>query len=350
MVELHEGFGGYEGLNPQRRKQKPEEVSLTRPQGRAAEAAPSSDMDKAGAFYGEVLLFVRDVLDKAAVGSDSSIIGDDILNRTKAYCDFFRESLNFNDMVRLVLQHDEYEDCYIYSHSVNVCFLAVRLGLGLNFSNNVLQELIIAALFHDIGMMKVRKDIWNKEGRLSADEYTEVQKHPVYGEEIFKRIKGMSEVVPTVIGQHQERIDGSGYPRHLKKDGMHYLARLLALVDSYVALTHTRLWRKRFLPDKAIQQILDNESGGYDPHFLKEILRSVSIFPVGSWVKLSSGEIGSVVSTNENIPMRPLVRVIFDRGGNRLSAERMMDLSKQLLVHVENCVEAEGLEEISSLK
>jgi len=344
MVELHEGFGEYEGLSPRRRKQRPEEVSLTKPQGKASTAAPGSDMDRAEAFYGRVLGFVKETLDKAASGSDASIIGDDILHKSKEYCEFFRGSINLNDMVRLVLLHDEYRDNYIYSHSVNVCFLAVRMGLGMNYSNNVLQELIIAALFHDIGMMKIRKDIWNRDGRLGAEEYEEVKKHPVYGEEMFKRIKGMGEVVPAVIGQHQERIDGSGYPRGLSKDGMHYLSRLLALVDSYAALTHTRLWRERFLPDRAIQMILDNESGGYDPHFLKEILRSVSIFPVGSWVRLSSGEVGNVVSTNDAVPMRPMIRVVFDRGGNRLSSERMLDLSKQLLVHVEKCVEAGSLE------
>ncbi|MEA3488857.1 MAG: HD domain-containing phosphohydrolase, partial [Candidatus Omnitrophota bacterium] len=259
-------------------------------------------------------------------------------------CEVLSGSLVPDDLVHLVFQHDEYRDNYLYTHSVNVCLVAVRIARELNFSKSAMQELIIASLFHDIGMMKISTDIWNKDGGLSGGEYEEVRKHPARGEEIFKSLSGISEVVPTVIGQHHEKADGSGYPNRLTKDNIHFMARLIGLVDSYVARIHTRLWRPRYLPDKAIQEILDQEGNYYDPYFMKAMLRYISIFPVGSWVRISSGEIGNVVRPNEVIPMRPVLSVVFDRKGVKLGNPRMIDLSKQLLIHVEECIEPEMLE------
>jgi hypothetical protein len=85
--------------------------------------------------------------------------------------------------------------------------------------------------------------------------------------------------------------------------------------------------------------MLDEESSGYDPHFLKAILRHISIFPVGSWVKISTGDVGEVIKTNKDTPMRPVIRVTYDRNQKRLPGPRLIDLSKQLLIHVEKCVE-----------
>ena len=78
-------------------------------------------------------------------------------------------------------------------------------------------------------------------------------------------------------------------------------------------------------------------------HFLKTILRSISIFPVGAWVKISSGEIGNVVRINEDTPMRPVLKICYNREGYPLPESRILDLSKQLLIHVERCIELDEI-------
>jgi HD-GYP domain-containing protein (c-di-GMP phosphodiesterase class II) len=217
--------------------------------------------------------------------------------------------------------------------------MCLRIGLELNFSGKKLREMAISGLFHDIGMMKISPEIWNREGSLSDEEYKKVKDHPLFGEGMFTNIDDLTEVIPLVIGQHQEKIDGSGYPGHLTIDNIHYLSRLISLVDRYETQTHRRQWKKKVLPDKAIQDLLDNQAGKFDPHFLKALLRVVSIYPEGCYVRISSGEICEVIKTNKAKPMRPIVMMLYDNSKNRMPGGKVLDLSKQVLVHVDKCVD-----------
>jgi HD-GYP domain-containing protein (c-di-GMP phosphodiesterase class II) len=346
MVDLHKGFEGFESLRPEKKPGgEDKELSLSKHTERESLSGTKPDLAKAEAFYENMLSFVTSILDKVAEGQESKIKAEEILGWTQEFCDQFQKSINPNDLIKLVFRHDEYKSNYVYTHSVNVCLLCVRMALELNFSLDKLQELVIASLFHDIGLMRIPVNIWNKDSRLSNAEYEEVQKHVLYGAEIMKNISGIGENIPLIISQYHEKVDGTGYPNHLTKEKIRFEARLISLMDKYEAKTHTRLWRPRFLPDKAIQQILDNEGGSFDPHFVKTMLRCISIFPVGSWVRISTGEIGEVVRTNADTPMRPVINIVFDRSKNRLEETRILDLSKQFLIHVEHCIDPSEIEE-----
>ena len=344
MVDLHKGFEGFESLRPEKKSGEENELSLSKHTERESLSGTKSDLAKAEAFYENILNFVTSILDKVAEGQEDKIKAEEILGWTQEFCDQFHKSINPNDLIKLVFRHDEYKSNYVYTHSVNVCLLCVRMALELNFSADKLQELVIASLFHDIGLMRIPVNIWNKDSRLSNAEYEEVQKHVLYGAEIMKKIPGIGDNVATIISQYHEKVDGTGHPNHLMKEQIRFEARLISLMDKYEAKTHTRLWRPRFLPDKAIQQILDNEGGSFDPHFVKTMLRCISIFPVGSWVRISTGEIGEVVRTNPDTPMRPVINIVFDRNKNRLEETRMLDLSKQFLIHVEHCIDPDEIE------
>ncbi len=167
--------------------------------------------------------------------------------------------------------------------------------------------------------------------------------HAALGAEVLSNINGIDESVPLMIGQHQEKINGTGYPGQLKKDEIHFGARLLSLIDDYEARIHPRPWRTGTLPDKAIQNILDEEISCYDPYFVKALLKYISIFPVGALIRVSTGEIGRVIKTNLETPMRPVVAIVFDRRGEKALTQKILDLSKQLLIYVENCVSPEAL-------
>jgi HD-GYP domain-containing protein (c-di-GMP phosphodiesterase class II) len=338
MVDLHKGFEGFERLSPSKKDREEKDILLSKsaPEGLSL---GKSDLARSEALYDGMLAFTRSVLDKVRDGKENSLNAEEILGRTREFASALQTSTDPDDLVRLVIKRDDYKENYLYTHSVNVCLLAVRVGLEMNFAGSLMHEFVMASLFHDIGMMKVPLDIWNKDRKFKEQDIEAVHKHPSYGEEIFRKLPGVSETVPVIIGQHQEKADGSGYPRGLAKDSIHYLARLLSLLDSYEAQTHTRLFRTRFLPDKAIQQILDEESASYDPHYIKALLRHISIFPVGSWVTISTGEIGEVVKTNKDTPMRPIINVVFDRFKRRLSKTRLIDLSKQLLIHVDSGID-----------
>jgi HD-GYP domain-containing protein (c-di-GMP phosphodiesterase class II) len=340
MVDLHKGFEGFERLDPSKKGKEGDDVSLSRhAEEKDISGYAKSDLAKAEAIYINILNFVTTIFSKVKDGNESQIKSEEILGWAEEFTNLFRSSINPDDMVRLSFLHDEYKINYIYDHSVNVCMLSARMALALNFNKSKMLDLVIASLFHDIGMLKIPEHIWNKDGKLSQGEHKEVQKHVIYGEEIFKNLTGVNFVVATMIGQHQENCDGSGYPKGLMKDDIHYGARLIGLMHAYETVTHTRLYKPRILPDKAIQHILDNESALFDRHYLKTMLRCISIFPVGTWVKLSSGEIGNVVKINEETPMRPVLKVCYNREGRPLPESRILNLSKQLLIHVERCID-----------
>lgn len=344
MVDLHKGFEGFERLTPARKEEGEKDLQLS---SGGKEAAPSlkSDIARAEAFYFEVLAFVKELLDKIRDDREHEIRAEELMKCVRAFSGYFKNNIAPDDLVRMVFKIDDPSGNYIYAHTVNVTFLAVRIALEMNFTAALLEQLVAASILHDAGMMKIPADIWNTTARLTDAQYEEVHKHAQYGEDSAKKISSLDPLVSVIIGQHQERIDGTGYPRGLLKEAIHYLARIISLIDSYEARTHSRLWREKVLPDKAIQKILDEESAAFDPHFMKALLRYVSIFPVGTFVALSTGEIGEVAMTNKDTPMRPVVKVSCDRRGSALCRPRVVDLSKQLLIHVDRCV---GSDEIGA--
>jgi HD-GYP domain-containing protein (c-di-GMP phosphodiesterase class II) len=345
MVDFHKGFEGAERLGDSPRRSDPDKLELSKHTEEVGGLErPLADIAEISAIYDDTLAFVKHIFGMVSHGQEAQIKAEDILDRADKICSVFLKPIDPGDLVRLVFAHDDYRTNYIYEHCVNVCFLSFRVAMGLNFPRKRMQDIVIASLFHDVGMVKFGlESVWNRPARLTEEEYGLIRKHPAYGEEVLKGIEGINEVVPLIVGEHQERSDGTGYPGQLVKDDINYLARLVSLVDRYEAQTHLRLWRTSFLPDKTIQQILDLESTSYDPHFMKAMLRTISVFPVGSWIKLSSGEIGTVLRTNEATPMRPVIKVVFERNKSPLPVERVMDLSKQLLIHLVECVNPEEL-------
>jgi HD-GYP domain-containing protein (c-di-GMP phosphodiesterase class II) len=344
MVDFHKELRGSDKLGKSGKVKNGQALSLAGDDVPEKLSLPVSNMDKAGAVYGELLDFVTENLDLAAKGRENELDGAKIKEKADAFSSVILTKIVPDDLVRLVFIHDDCRDNYIYEHSVNVCLLSVYLAIRLNFSKAKLVDLVIASLFHDIGLMRIPGSVWNQNGRLSQADYTEIKRHPIYGREIFEKIKETGDTVPLVIGQYHETVDGTGYPDHLKKDSINYLARLLSPVDRYEAQTHTRMWKPKVLPDKAMQQMLDHDQGRYDPHFMKAILKYISIFPVGSRVKISSEEYAEVVKVNEKTPMRPVIEVDLDRDKKPLPEKRIMDLSGQFLIHVQHCVDPGEME------
>jgi HD-GYP domain-containing protein (c-di-GMP phosphodiesterase class II) len=324
-------------------KRDKEEVSLSDGSTEKVSLDKGVDSSALEGLYGELREFLKSQYSLAGQGQAGQLKFKKIINWSRRICDALENADNPDLFIDLFFRHDEYQQNYIYTHSVNVCLLCIRLALELNFNRQKLEQLAISAMFHDIGMMEVSEELWNKPGELSRVEYDKVKEHPLIGEGIFTNVEGISDSVPLAIGQHQEKVDGSGYPGHLTIDHIHYFSRLISIADYYETKTHTRKWKTKVLPDKAIQELLDHQSGKYDPHFMKTLLRVVSIYPVGTFVKISSGEICKVIKTNKNTPMRPVVVLVYDSSRKKVDKERLLDLSKQLLLHVDRCIDPEEI-------
>jgi HD-GYP domain-containing protein (c-di-GMP phosphodiesterase class II) len=228
----------------------------------------------------------------------------------------------------------EHEGKYIYTLSVSVAILSIVTGLTMGYGNNKLVPLVTGALLHDIGMVRVPNYITEKEGPLTQDEYNRIKTHPLYGYRIVTKELGLDNEVATVVLQHHESFDGTGYPRRLKGKDISEYARIVSICDVYFAMTKKRSYRDEFLSYSAMKNILGGSSRKFDPEIVKMFLNNMAIYPVGSMVQLNNGIIAKVVSANSEIPLRPKVAVVMDEFGDKLDMEKIIDLQESKSLYI----------------
>jgi HD-GYP domain-containing protein (c-di-GMP phosphodiesterase class II) len=133
----------------------------------------------------------------------------------------------------------------------------------------------LAAQLHDIGKVGVPDSILHKPSSLSESEWAIMKKHPDVGAEIVSRVKGLDDVAH-VVAAHQEKFDGSGYPRGLRGEQIPLAARIIKVVDAYGAMTEDRVYRKALGDQKAVQELKECKDKDFDPHVVDAFLRVLS--------------------------------------------------------------------------
>ncbi len=175
-------------------------------------------------------------------------------------------------------------DTYTHDHSQRIAVLALATGRQMGLGNHDIETLRWAALLHDIGKIGISDNILLKPGPLTKEEYEEIKKHPSLGAEIVAPVKKLRKVAP-VIRTHQERYDGQGYPDGLEGKQIPLTARILSVVDSYVAITDERIYRKARSHQEAIREITDLAGKQYDPQVVKAFLEVIEEFKEQAYLK-----------------------------------------------------------------
>jgi HD-GYP domain-containing protein (c-di-GMP phosphodiesterase class II) len=234
-------------------------------------------------------------------------------------------------------------DNYVFTHSVNVCMLSLLIGFLMQLPGEELKELGMAALLHDVGLHYVPQDLLYKRGGLAPEEYETVRKHTIYGYERLKSSHGIPATAAQVAWQHHERSDGSGYPFGIKGTEIHLFARIVAVADVFDALLADRPFRKAFFPHQAVEIIADN-GGQFDTEIVGIFLNNVVIYPLGSVVRLNTGDVAVVVDMNKSSQTRPVVRLICSREGKRVASMFEVDLSKSRDTYIVQVLKEEQVE------
>lgn len=217
-------------------------------------------------------------------------------------------------------------DDYVFAHSVNVCVLALMTGISMGYERPKLHHLGMGALLHDIGKILVPKQILNKPGALTEEEYSIVKKHPEFGLQILKNNTQVSSLSKLVVYQHHERYSGEGYPQGLKDIEIHEFAQITGMVDMYDALTSDRVYRKAFLPHEAYEMISGAGDYLFSYHLIEPFLSNIAAYPAGTPVELSSGEIAVVVGTKKGYSLYPRVRLLYDKKRRPVTSVEEIDL------------------------
>ena len=217
-------------------------------------------------------------------------------------------------------------DSCTYQHSVSACALLIMFGHHLHLGSAILHEAGIGGMLHDIGKVRVPDHILNKPGRLTDTEAMIMRDHVRLGLETLSQTPGVSDLVVQVAAQHHERLDGSGYPRKLKGFEISPMGRMATIVDVYDAMTSTRSYNTGVEPGVALQRLYQG-SHGFDQDMVQHFIQAIGIYPVGSLVRLESNRLAVVMEQNQGGLLHPVVRVVYDIGGDRPLAPFDLDLS-----------------------
>ncbi|MHB1404672.1 MAG: HD-GYP domain-containing protein [Desulfitobacteriaceae bacterium] len=251
--------------------------------------------------------------------------------------EMIEDLLNSRDIVGNLTEIQVYDE-YTFQHSINTTVLALILALAAGYSESRLLELGMGVLMHDVGKIKVPDEILNKTAPLTLDEFDQIKKHTIYGYEILRKNRDFSLLSTHVAFQHQEKWDGSGYPRGLKGTEIHEYGRITAVADVFEALTSRRVYRPAFQPYKAFEYLMANSGTHFEPKIVDSFTKNVAIYPTGSGVRLSNGLRGNVVKQNQSFPSRPFVRALYEEN-SPLLAPIDLNLAEHpslMIVKVEN--------------
>ncbi|MFQ5742770.1 MAG: HD-GYP domain-containing protein [Acidobacteriota bacterium] len=240
---------------------------------------------------------------------------------------------------------------FILPHSVNVAILSQRIARQLELEPRELETLCLAALAHDVGTVRIPDRIFNKPDSLSGDEWEVMRQRPRHSYDILCTLGPDYRSVAEIAYQVHERLDGSGYPRQLKVDEIAIEASIIGAVDIFEAFIHPRPYKKT-VPAAAMYGVdnLMRMSHQFGDSVLKALVRSIGLFPVGTYVKLNSGEVAQVFESKQHNPMRPTVDVLFDTQDRRIKRGKTIDLMQTPHLYVFRPLSAEDLRELGLLK
>ena len=226
--------------------------------------------------------------------------------------------------------------------SANVAILAMRVGFELDYDKRRGSALGLCGLMHDVGMLTIPREVLGS-GRLTEKQVALLHRHPEESQKMVSSFGQAFSWIGKIVVQVHERRDGSGYPRRLRGENIHEFARIIGLVDTYEAMAQPRADRKARVIYNALKEIIDLRNTQFDKPLIKALINIISIFPLGSLVKLNNGEIGRVVATSKTHPTRPAVDILVDARGKRVEEPRHLSLEEEPMVYIVDPVIEEGV-------
>lgn len=220
------------------------------------------------------------------------------------------------------------KDNYLLEHSVNLSVLMSLFGRYRKLSSDALHQTIVGALLHDIGKILTPDEVLHKPGRLSAEEFEVMKAHAKHSRDILAATEGIGELSVITAAQHHERLDGSGYPEGLKGEEISVYGRMVAITDVYDAITADRVYHRGITPTHGLKKLLEWSGDHLDPKLVREFIRCVGLYPIGSLVLLESGKLGVVIETSDDDQRLPVVRIMYDTRSRAPVTVNTLDLGR----------------------
>jgi HD-GYP domain-containing protein (c-di-GMP phosphodiesterase class II) len=257
-------------------------------------------------FYDSLYKHVEKIFTRMTIKNELNF--NDVAEKVKEICDVIKEDRRFLLRVQRNAGPDKN---YMITHAINTTIISIIIGSYLKLPNYRLIELGVAALLHEIGMLKLPSQIYLNNRPLTPQEKKAILTHPVLSYNMLKSFNFPLAVSLAAL-EHHERENGGGYPQKLMGDKISLYAKIIAVACSYEALTSSRPHRDAKDGYTGMIDLLKNVGKQYDDTIVRALVYSLSIYPIGLYVLLSNGKKGQVIDVNAENPRFPMVQIFGD--------------------------------------
>lgn len=213
-------------------------------------------------------------------------------------------------------------------HGLRVSILSIAFGKYLGMSHQELELLGLCGLLHDVGQSQIPEDIINKPGPLNEAEYRVIQKHATLGYELIIHDKEVDYAVKDVIKNHHVYFNGGGYPKSDTNLPLSRFCRIISIIDAYDTITSERAYKLSQSPREALKILFEQRNKQFDGKLVGKFIQMMGIYPPGSLVRMSNGEVGIVISTDSKQKLLPKVELVQNKDG-LLKRSIIIDLRKK---------------------
>jgi HD-GYP domain-containing protein (c-di-GMP phosphodiesterase class II) len=298
----------------------------------------SEEFKKAQIAVDDLSLCLDDIFSREEKGGSLDVV------RIKQSVEPMIDSVSRNPDACIWLARMKQVDDYIYEHSLAASIWAVALGRQLGLPKSDLRTLATGGLLFDIGKLRVDDQLLNADRKLTDAEFAQVKRHVQYSVDSLKTGSVMNQDIIDMVAYHHERHNGKGYPYGLAGDDIPVFARIAAIVDCYDAMTSKRRYARAVSPAQAIKKLFEWKDVDFQGELVEAFIQAIGIYPAGTLVELSTGEVAVVVAEYRTRRLRPQVMVLLNSAKQPVEEVCILDLKNDPLT-----VEGEPLDIVNSL-
>gem|GEM_PF-433225 len=290
---------------------------LSRPRG-----APLPGLALVRAVHTEAITAVQSLFEGTKTGAPlNSAVAQEVVHS------LLETVLSQHDVLAGLIHMRRFE-ANLYAHVINGCIFALMLGVMQDLDETVLACLGVGALLHDVGQVRLPRNLVRHPSLYTAQEQRLMQTHPHLGATLLSQELHMPEDACRIVAEHHERLDGSGYPQGLGGTALSPLSQIVAIADVYETMLGTRQGRPPLLPAQAIKELYQQgRAQQLDLSLVERMVRCLGIYPVGSLIELNTGERGIVIAINPGNALQPVVHILWDQAHQRYATPVTIDLA-----------------------
>jgi len=267
-----------------------------------------SRMDMVQNVFDEYMNYIESVFTHYATHKE--INQAELSETVQELCIFIKEHRRY--ILRVTSSVDPDKKNFLVIHSMRTTVLAIAIGLQLHLPLSKMIDLGVTCILHEIGMLRLPPQLYMSTKKLTAGEKAQISKHTLFG---YSIIKECNFPLPIQLGtlEHHEKENGTGYPRKLTGDKISSIAKIVSVACTYEAISSPRSYKQERTTFDALLEMIQNKDHSYDDSVLKALLYTVSLYPIGTYVFLSTRKVAEVIDSNPDNPKCPIVQLLTEK-------------------------------------